>query len=56
MACYSISACVHIVDTCTLRNVVLGCGRKFEVNNLILDGSQVVDILVVLSRFEVFVE
>ena len=45
-----------LLTPCTLRNVVLGCARRFEVNNLILDGSQAVDILVVLSRFEVCVE
>ncbi len=42
-----------LLTPCTLRNVVLGCARRFKVNNLILDGSRAVDILVVLSRFEV---
>ena len=40
-----------LLKPCTLRNMVLGCARSFEVNYLILDGSQVVDILVVFSLF-----
>ncbi len=45
-----------LLTPCTLRNVVLECARRFEVNSPILDGSQAADILVVLSRFEVCVE